>query len=89
MEALAGSGKYDLTDNNQRDKLIEEAKNKAQFLTILRGVQQFLGPAAASYDQKVKIGELDVYVSQMARAFQELKQADYDSSVSNFLENFW
>lgn len=88
MEALAGSGKYDLTDNNQRDKLIEEAKSKAGFLTILRGVQQFLGPAAASYDQKVKIGELDVYVSQMARAFQELKEADYDSSVSNFLEIF-
>lgn len=88
MEALAGSGKYDLTDNNQRDKLIEEAKNKSQFLTILRGVQQFLGPAAPSYDQKVKIGELDVYVSQMARAFRELQEADYDSSVSNFLEIF-
>lgn len=88
MEALAGTSKYDLTNPEARDKLFQEARTKAKYLTVMRGIQQFLGPAAASYDQKVKAGELDPYVSELTQAFQEMKQADYGSSVSKFLEIF-
>ena len=88
MEALAATGEYDTADPNAREKLMHDAKRKAQVLTMLRGFTQFTGPAAGNLDQLAKTGEVDAYASQLAKAFQELKNNDYDTSVANFIEIF-
>ena len=88
MQALAASGEYNLSDVNDVDRLMSDASDKARVLTVLRGVSQFFGPAAGSYDQLVKTGKIDVYASQLAKVFQEMKQQDYDSAVPNFLKVF-
>lgn len=88
MQALAASGEYDLSNVNDVDRLMQDAADKAGVLTVLRGVSQFTGPAAGTYDQLVKTGKIDVYASQLAKVFQEMKQQDYDSAVPNFIKVF-
>lgn len=88
MQALAATGNYDTADPNDRDRLFNDARRKAQYLTILRGISQFTGPAAGSLDQAVKAGEIDAYASELAKAFQELKNNDYDTAVPIFLDVF-
>ena len=88
MQALASTGDYDTSNPDERDRLMNDAKRKAGYLSMLRGLSQFTGPAAGSLDQAVKAGEIDVYASQLAKTFQEMKNQDYDSSVGNFIEVF-
>lgn len=88
MQALAATGDYNTADPNGRDKLMHDAKNKARVLSVLRAFSQFTGPAAGNMDQLIKTGQIDVYASQLAKAFQELKNNDYDTSVANFIEIF-
>lgn len=88
MQALASTGDYDTSLPDERDRLMNDAKRKAGYLSILRGLSQFTGPAAGSLDQVVKTGELDVYASELAKAFQEMKNQDYDTSVGTFIEVF-
>ena len=88
MQALASTGDYDTSSADERDRLMNDAKRKAGYLSILRGLSQFTGPAAGSLDQVVKTGELDVYASELAKAFQEMKNQDYDTSVGTFIEVF-
>ena len=88
MQALASTGEYDTSSADGRDRLMNDAKSKARYLSILRGLSQFTGPAAGSLDQVVKTGEVDVYASQLAKAFQEMKNQDYDTSVTTFIEVF-
>jgi len=88
MQALAATGEYNTADPNDRDRLFEDARKKAQILTVLRGFQQFAGPAAGSFDYVVKSGEVDVYASQLSKALRELQEQDYDTAVINFVDIF-
>jgi len=88
MQALASTGDYDTSNPDERDRLMNDAKRKAGYLSILRGISQFTGPAAGNFDQAVKAGEVDVYASELAKAFQEMKNQDYDSAVGTFIEVF-
>ena len=88
MQALAATGQYNTSDPDDRDRLFEDARRKAQILTGLRGLQQFLGPAAGSFDYVVKSGEVDIYASQLSKALRELQEQDYDTAVVNFVDIF-
>lgn len=88
MQAVAATGKYDLSDPNQRDQMLEEARNKAQWLSILRGVSQFTGPAAGDMDIKTVTEQGDVYASGLAAALQSLRNINYDTATLRFIEIF-
>ena len=88
MQALAATGKYNLSDPNERDKMFEEARDKARWLTILRGATQFTGPAAGQTDIKVLTEQGDVYVSNLASALQSLRNINYDTANLRFIEIF-
>ena len=87
-QALAATGKYDLTNPDERDRMLEDARGKAKWLTILRGITQFTGPASGDYDIKspTKIG--DVHTSGLASALQSLRAENYDTATLRFIEVF-
>jgi hypothetical protein len=92
MQALAASGDYDPSDDDDRERLLNDAKKKARILFALRGLSQFTGPAAGTFDQTIKVaiknGEIDVYASQLSAVFREMQENDYDSAVPEFIRIF-
>lgn len=88
MQALAATGKYDLSDPNQRDAMLEDARTKAQFLSVLRGITQFTGPASGNIDVSVPTEVGDVHVSNLAKALQVLRDNNYDTANLRFIEIF-
>lgn len=88
MQALSATGKYDLSDPNQRDRMLEDARGKAQVLSILRGISQFTGPAAGDMDIKTVTEQGDVYASGLAAALQSLRNINYDTATLRFIEIF-
>lgn len=87
-QALSATGKYDLSDPDQRDKMLEDARGKAKWLTVLRGVTQFTGPAAGDYDIKVETEVGDVHTAGLAAALQSLRDENYDTATLRFIEVF-
>ena len=89
VRALSASGKYDLSDQNEQDQLLEDAKSKAQRLTVFRGFTQFIGPTAPSVDFKIKLpGDIDTYSGELIKAFYKLQTLNYDTAVSEFVNTF-
>lgn len=88
MQAVAATGKYDLSDPNQRDRMLEDARGKAQIMSILRGISQFTGPAAGDMDIKTVTEQGDVYASGLAAALQSLRNINYDTATLRFIEIF-
>lgn len=88
VRALSTSGDYDLDDEQSKANLLEDAKLKARVLTGLRGLAQFIGPAAPSLEYMVETDGGDVYASAMVQEFYRLQNENYDTAVSEFLRLF-
>lgn len=88
MQALAATGKYDLSNTNDRDRLMQEAKDKSRILVVLRGLTQFTGPASGDYDVKAPSEIGDVHTSGLAAALQSLREQNYDTANLRFIEIF-
>jgi hypothetical protein len=88
MQALAASGKYDLSQPNERDKMLQEAKDKARVFVVLRGLSQFTGPAAGDVDIKAPTEQGDIYASGLSSALQSLRNLNYDTANLRFIEIF-
>lgn len=88
LRALSTSGEYDLKDPNDQEKLYADARRKAQVLTGLRALGQFVGPTSPTPEFRVdtKIG--DMYAAQLVKEFQKLQAENYDTAVSRFLETY-
>ena len=89
MQALVASGKYDLSNTNDKDRLLNDAKNKARFFSILRGVTQFTGPASGDFDITVAVKDgMDVHTAGLATALQALRNNNEDTASLRFIEIF-
>jgi len=88
MQALAASGKYDLSNVNDKARLEDDAKNKARVFSILRGVIQFTGPAAGDFDFSVVTKEGDAHTVGLATALQALRDNNPDTAALRFIEIF-
>jgi hypothetical protein len=86
VRALSTSGEYDLADEDDKNKLFSDAKNKARVITGLRTFAQFIGPASPSAEITAQTKQGDVYSTQLVKAFQKLQSENYDTSVKRFLE---
>jgi hypothetical protein len=87
-QALAASGKYDLSNPNERDKMLQEAKDKARIFVVLRAATQFTGPAAGDVDIKAPTKQGDIYASGLSAALQSLRNLNYDTANLRFIEIF-
>lgn len=81
----AATGKWDLSDPEQRSAFQRDAEAKAKVLTILRGIGQGLGPASPVIESKIKTQGGDVYASMLTSEFHKLQSEDYDTAVEKFL----
>lgn len=87
VQNLASSGKYG-TGMDDRRQMLDDAKNYAKVLTVLRGLGQFTAPASPSYDMKVATKEGDVLMGQLASDFHTMQSEDYDTAVQRFLDTY-
>lgn len=87
VRALSATGEYDMRTPDGVDRLLKDAKGKAQVLTAFRALSQFLGPTAGSPAFRVDTlaGE-DIYVGQLIKEFYDLQANNYDTAVQRFLE---
>ena len=88
MQALAASGQYDLSNANDKDRLLEDAKDKARIFAVLRGLIQFTGPAAGDFDISVATEGGDVHTVGLATALQALRENNPDTASLRFIEIF-
>lgn len=88
VRAMYAKGDYDLSDIDQKEQLLNDARGKAKILSIFRAVNQFVGPAAGSVRFEIDTKEGDVYMAHLVREFQKLQEADYDSSIEQFLDTY-
>lgn len=85
-QALATTKKYDLTTDDGRDQLYEDSINKARFLTVLRGIGQFLGPSRPTNKMSVETKQGDIAVNVLSMELRKLQLEDYDSAIPRFLD---
>lgn len=86
VRALAASGQYNMDDQGDRDSLFNDAKKHARVMMLMRVASQFLGPTAGSSEYQVQTKQGPEYSSFLISEYQRLKEEDYESSVSKFLE---
>lgn len=88
MQALAATGKYDLSTPEGKDLLLNDAREKARMLVILRGITQFTGPAAGDFEYKIPTDQGDIYANGLAYALRNLQNINYDTAALRFIEIF-
>jgi hypothetical protein len=90
--ALSASGKYDLKNPQDLDRLDDDARGKAKILTAMRGLVQATGPASPGLAFKVATLEGDVLVPVLAQEFRKMQEDEaaggYDTAVQRFLDRF-
>lgn len=88
IQALSATGKYDLANPNDVDRLKNDAKDKARVFAVLRGVTQFTGPASGDFSLKVSTKGGDVHTIGLATALQSLRENNPDTASLRFIEIF-
>jgi hypothetical protein len=87
-QALAASGKYNLTDPQDMDRLADDAKGKARYLTIIRAIGQYLGPSRPTPKLSVETKQGDVFVNLLAQDLRERQMNDYDTAISSWMDDY-
>ena len=87
-QALATTTKYDLKTDDGRDQLYQDSITKARFLTVLRGIGQFLGPSRPTNKFTVETKQGDVAVNVLSMELRKLQLEDYDSAIPRFLDTY-
>lgn len=88
MRALAVNGEYDLTREDEKQRLEDDAETKARVLLMLRGLGQFTGPTRPDVDFRVETYAGDKFGAELSKAFRDFQTANYDTAVENFLSTF-
>lgn len=88
MRVLAASGKYDLTTEDGKLELENDAISQARYLLTIRAMGQFLGPARPKIDYVVDTKQSDKMASELSKAVYDMKDADFDGYVQTFMETF-
>ena len=86
LRALSATGQYDLATEEGKNQLMDDAKDKARWITIFRAASQFLGPTAGTPQYKIKLPGGDIYAGELVKEFQRLQSENYDTAVGKFLE---
>lgn len=88
LRALSATGDYDLSLEADKNRLMDDAKDKARWITVFRAASQFLGPTAGAPQYKLKLQGGDLYAGELVKEFQKLQAENYDTAVGRFLEMY-
>ena len=88
VRAKAASGQYDLSNAQDKQRLLDDSRSAARVLMAMRTASQFFGPTAATTEFQVPTKEGDQYVSLLTSEFYKLQAEDYDTAIPKFLEMF-
>ena len=88
MRALQATGNYDLTREDEKERLENDSKYRARILLFLRGLGQFTGPTRPTPEFKVETFAGDKMTAELSKAWYDFQQADYDNAVENFIATF-
>lgn len=88
VRALNATGEYDLSNVDDKERLLNDARGKARVLSLFRAFNQFLGPASGTTKFELDTEQGDTYMAHLVKDFQKMQAEDYDSSVQTFLETY-
>jgi len=88
IRAMSATGQYDLSDIDQKEQLLNDARGKARILSLFRAVNQFLGPASGTVRFEIDTKQGDVYMAHLVREFQKLQEDNYETSIEEFLDTY-
>jgi hypothetical protein len=88
MKALSTTGQYDLSIASERERIQNDATDKARILLTLQGIGQFLGPSRPSVEFKITTKDGDVMANELSKTFTSYRSENYDTAVSRFLDTF-
>jgi hypothetical protein len=83
IRVLASSGKYG-NDLAESERMIDDAKSQARWLTVFRGLSQAVVPSAPFYDFKIA-GKVDAWSSAFAQEYGKLYDEDPTTATERFL----
>ena len=86
---MSTSGEYDLSDSNDVERLVEDAKTKSRGIALLRALSQFVGPTAAKPEYRFKSELSDYYyVNEMLKQYSEWQEENYETATEKFINTF-
>lgn len=89
MDSLASTGDYNLNDPDDQRRLIDDAREKARYVYLLRGLIQFGAPTAPMPEFLVETKDGDLDVSRVIlEDLHKMQKEDYDSAVGRFLDKY-
>jgi hypothetical protein len=88
VRALYSEGGYNTADPDEREKLFQDAHGKARILTLMRAVNQAVGPATGTVKFEIDTKQGDVYIQYLIKQFQDLQQKDFETAVPEFIRIF-
>jgi len=88
VRANYASGDYDLSTEEGFKKLEKDSIRDARTISIIRTLQQFVGPTSPQVGFQIKVEDKDVYVDEIIKVFSRMQEEDYDTAVPRFLKVF-
>jgi hypothetical protein len=91
LRALSSTGEFDLNTEDGLKALKSKAKREAQTISMMRIIQQFLGPTSPQIGMKVEskgLIERDVYVDEMTKVLEKFQTENYDTAIQRFEKVF-
>lgn len=86
VQHLYSTGKYDAADQNQRERMFEDAVGIARQLTVLRSFGQFIGPSRPTVEFEGVDFPAGFYAQELRKLQDPEQGGDYDTAVENFLD---
>ena len=84
VQSLHASGNYNTSDQNDRERMFEDAIGISRQLTVLRSFGQFIGPTRPV----VEFSDGDIMTAFYAQILEQFRLEDYDTATSRFMELF-
>ena len=88
VRALSTTGNYNLSDPNDQQRLLSDARDKARKLLLIRAASQFIGPTSGTTAFKAQTKDGDVYAAYLAKEFYRMQAENYDTAVQEFITTF-
>lgn len=87
LRALSvNTDRYNLSTEEGVTRLMADARQRAQIITLMRAMGQFTGPASPAPEFKIPTKRGDKYVDALLQELRQFEQEDYDSAVDKFLD---
>jgi hypothetical protein len=88
MKSLAASGDYDLSNQDEVSRMMDDAASRARPLSLLKVAAQFVLPSSPTFDQVVKTKQGDVLAAMIIDDLDAMRKADPNNYTKNFLDKY-